>query len=98
MLDDTMQSQLAAYLERLRRPIQLTVVGDETDSSAQMRGLVADIVKASNKVSVVTSDDALPRRPSFAISATGEAPRVTFSGLPMGHEFTSLVLALLHVG
>jgi alkyl hydroperoxide reductase subunit F len=48
-------------------------------------------------VSVVQRDDA-ERSPSFAIAAVGEAPRVRFAGLPMGHEFTSLVLALLQVG
>ena len=39
-----------------------------------------------------------PRKPSFGIAKKDEIPRVHFAGLPMGHEFTTLILALLQVG
>jgi alkyl hydroperoxide reductase subunit F len=99
MLDQEMKAQLTAYLEYLRRPIQITASLDESEAATQLRELLADIASASDKVSVV---EALARgderRPSFAIHLPGELPRVRFAGLPLGHEFTSLVLALLHVG
>ena len=100
MLDDALKAQLSQYLEYLRRPIRVTATLDDAAGSADMREMLADIAAASSKVEVVVEDakgDGV-RRPSFAIHLPGEAPRVRFAGLPLGHEFTSLVLALLHVG
>jgi alkyl hydroperoxide reductase subunit F len=97
MLDDELKGQLRQYLEYLRRPIEITANLDEGAASADTRALLADVAAASDKVHVVERDDG-GRRPSFAIHLPGETPRVRFAGLPLGHEFTSLVLALLHVG
>jgi alkyl hydroperoxide reductase subunit F len=97
MLDDTLKAQLAAYLEYLRWPIRISASLDDSAASADTRELLAEIAAASGKIEVVeVHDDA--RKPSFAIHEPGVEPRVRFAGLPLGHEFTSLVLALLHVG
>ncbi len=105
MLDDELKGQLTRYLEYLRRPIQLTAALDDSADSAALRALLDEIANASSQVRVVELDADTTseggrgvRRPSFAIHLPGEAPRVRFAGLPLGHEFTSLVLALLHVG
>lgn len=98
MLDESLKTQLAAYLERLQRPIQLSVNALENEAGRELRELVNDVASASPKVSVVQSASTADRQPNFGISADGDEPRVVFAGLPMGHEFTSLVLALLHVG
>jgi len=97
MLDATLRSQLQAYLERLQRPIELTACLDDTIASHQMRELLGEIAALTPKVSVLERDDGA-RKPSFSIGVAGEAPRIRFAGLPLGHEFTSLVLALLHTG
>ncbi|AQR65941.1 alkyl hydroperoxide reductase subunit F [Aquaspirillum sp. LM1] len=97
MLDDTIQSQLKAYLERLQRPIELIASLDDSASSQEMHSLLTDIAALSDKVSLRT-DGSNARRPSFAVAQPGETPRIHFAGLPMGHEFTSLVLALLQTG
>ena len=97
MLDANIKTQLAAYLERLQHPIELVASLDESTTSAQLRELLADIEALSDKVSV-RSNGTAARRPSFGIAPLGETPRVHFAGVPMGHEFTSLVLALLQVG
>jgi alkyl hydroperoxide reductase subunit F len=78
--------------------LQLTVSADASGPSQELVALVDDVAAASPQVSVVKATDETARVPSFGISAAGESPRVVFAGLPMGHEFTSLVLALLHVG
>ncbi len=98
MLDDTLKVQLASYLERLKRPLELTVAADDSSASRELSELVQDIAAASPLVNVVASKSDAARVPSFTIAGQGEQPRVVFAGLPMGHEFTSLVLALLHVG
>ncbi|MHB1291609.1 MAG: alkyl hydroperoxide reductase subunit F [Sulfuricella sp.] len=97
MLDATIKAQLAAYLEKLQQPIELVASPDGSDAARQMSELLADIAALSPKVSV-REDGSDTRRPSFSVGRPGETPRIRFAGLPMGHEFTSLVLALLQTG
>ena len=97
MLDAAIKNQLAAYLEKLQAPIELVASLDGGEPSRQMRELLADIAALSPRVSV-RDDGADARRPSFSVGRPGEPARIRFAGLPMGHEFTSLVLALLQSG
>ena len=97
MLDTNIKTQLAAYLEKLQQPIELVATPDGSDASRRMRELLADIAALSPEVSVREAGQA-ERRPSFSVGRPGEAPRIHFAGLPMGHEFTSLILALLQSG
>jgi alkyl hydroperoxide reductase subunit F len=98
MLDANLKAQLGAYLQRITKPVELVASLDDTAASQQMRELLADIAGTSSLVSVVETSGGPHRAPSFSVGAPGEAPRVRFAGLPMGHEFTSLVLALLQAG
>jgi alkyl hydroperoxide reductase subunit F len=97
MLDANIQTQLKGYLERLQRPIELIATLDDSAGALEMRALLQDVVSLSDKVSL-REDGTAPLRPSFAVGVPGEAARVSFAGIPMGHEFTSFVLALLQVG
>ena len=97
MLEDSIKTQLAAYLEKLQQPIELVASPDGSDASRQMSELLADIAKLSPKVSV-REDGKAERRPSISVGRPGTTARIHFAGLPMGHEFTSLVLALLQTG
>ena len=97
MLDDAIKGQLSAYLEKLQWPIELVASLDDSAKAQELRGLLADIAPLSDRVSV-RFDGTDARQPSFAIAEAGQAARVQFAGIPMGHEFTSLVLGLLHVG
>ena len=100
-LDPNLASQLTAYLENLREPIELVATLDDGDKSRELDELLAEIEGMSAKITRRTTEGAErdERVPSFAITRTG-APEVSvrFAGIPMGHEFTSLVLALLQVG
>src|SRR5690606_356554 len=87
-----------SYLERLVTPVQITAWVDGSNESRDMLSLLADIASLSPKVTVTESPGNGGRAPAFSLAAPGEPARVTFAGLPMGHEFTSLVLALLQVG
>ena len=94
MLDANIKTQLKAYLEKLVDPIELVASLDDSPKSAEMRGLLEDIAGLSPKVSLLENgSDA--RRPSFTIGKVDEPARIRLAGLPMGHEFTSLILALL---
>ena len=98
MLDATLKSQLQGYLQNVTQPVELVASLGDGPKAAEMGELLEDIVSVSaGKVTLRTDgDDA--RKPSFEIRRAGTDVAVTFAGLPMGHEFTSLVLALLHVG
>ncbi|MGQ2930215.1 MAG: thioredoxin family protein, partial [Sphingopyxis sp.] len=98
MLDANLKQQLQGLLTNLREPIELiSSLGDDA-KSAELATLLDDIAALSDKVSVTQADDDA-RRPSFLIRRASDANvAVRFAGIPMGHEFTSLVLALLQVG
>ncbi|MBK1615021.1 alkyl hydroperoxide reductase subunit F [Rubrivivax gelatinosus] len=97
MLDANLKTQLKTYLERLQQPIELVASLDERPASTEMRELLADIAPLSPLISV-RYDGADERRPSFSISRAGADMGVRFAAIPMGHEFASLVLALLQAG
>ena len=97
MLDDTLKSQLQTYLGMLRQPIRLIASLGDSETDAEMRDLLQTIVGLSDKVTLDTTGTD-NRKPSFVIAREGETQGVRFAGLPLGHEFTSLVLALLWTG
>jgi len=97
MLDTNLKAQLGAYLERVKLPFEITASLDDSAAAQEMHGLLQDIVSLSDKITLKT-DGTDARKPSFSLNRLGEAPRIRFAAIPMGHEFTSLVLALLQVG
>ena len=97
MLDSNIQAQLKAYLERLQHPIELVASLDDSAGAAEMRELLNDIAPLSDKVTV-RFDGQDARKPSFQITRAGADMGLRFAAVPMGHEFTSLVLALLQAG
>jgi alkyl hydroperoxide reductase subunit F len=98
MLDATLKTQLKSYLERVSQPVGLVASVDDSDASREMLELLNDIVELSALITLEIRHDDAERKPSFAVARPGEAARIRFAGLPMGHEFTSLVLALLQTG
>ncbi|CAN5407420.1 alkyl hydroperoxide reductase subunit F [soil metagenome] len=96
MLDANVTQQLKTYLVNITQPIELVASLDDSPKSRDMGDLLNEIAALSDKITVVTADNA--RKPNFMIRRAGTDIGVRFAGLPMGHEFTSLVLALLQVG
>ena len=97
MLADTLKSQLQQYLGLLRQPIRLIAALDDSSTASEMRELLETIASLSDKVAVDWSGQDT-RQPSFVVAREGQTSGVRFAGLPLGHEFTSLVLALLWTG
>ncbi|MGC1550657.1 MAG: alkyl hydroperoxide reductase subunit F, partial [Rhodanobacter sp.] len=96
MLDADLKSQLKTYLEMVTQPIELVASVDDSATSQELLALLQEIESLSDKITLSRGNDA--RVPSFAINRVGTDVGVRFAGIPMGHEFTSLVLALLQVG
>lgn len=98
MLDDTLKAQLRAYLQRVTRPVEIAASLDDTAASAQLQALLADVAAACALVTVTETRGGPHRTPSFSVNAQGSTGGPRFAGLPLGHEFSSLVLALLQAG
>ena len=101
-LESTIKTQLQTYLQMLREPIELVAALDDSAGSVEMKALLKEITSMSDKITLSFDDNA--RKPSFAVKRganhtnASQTMGVRFAGIPLGHEFTSLVLALLHAG
>ena len=98
MLDATLKTQLKAYLEKVVQPIEIVASLDDSAKSVELRELLQEIDLLSERITLIERRDDAERKPSFSINRAGSDVGVRFAGIPMGHEFTSLVLALLQVG
>src|ERR1700745_311866 len=94
MLDAKLKGQLKAHLEKIVEPIEIVATIGTDTKSIEMQNLLREIVELSPSITLRENSSG-PRLPSFAIARGNEEARVNFAGIPMGHEFTSLVLALL---
>jgi NADH-dependent peroxiredoxin subunit F len=98
MLDDGIKAQLAAYFERITQPVDLIASLDDSEGAQQIRELVTEVAAvAPDKISA-RFDGTFERKPSFQITRRGHDMGVHFAAVPMGHEFTSLLLAVLWAG
>jgi alkyl hydroperoxide reductase subunit F len=102
MLDSDLKQQLQGYLGRLTQPIELVAALDDSEAAGEMQALLQEVATLSDLISYreLRGGDipAGKRRPSFQVTRPGADLGVEFAAIPMGHEFTSLVLALLQAG
>jgi alkyl hydroperoxide reductase subunit F len=98
MLDDDLKQQLAGYLERVKEPFEIVASPDGGDDSRQLLELLQLIASLRPDKITLRADGSDARKPSFTLQRPGDAARLRFAAIPMGHEFTSLILALLWTG
>ncbi len=98
MLDADLKAQLKEYLTRLSQPIELIASLDGEAKSTELRQLLEEITALNDQITYREDADLIERKPAFRIQRVDSDVYVDFAGLPLGHEFTSLVLALLQVG
>nr|MDT0251992.1 alkyl hydroperoxide reductase subunit F [Endozoicomonas sp.] len=108
MLDTAMKAQLKTYLQNLKTPVELVLSLDDSNKSREMASLandissLSDLVTIKDRSSISVSQNNSPyeneRKPQMLVRSAATGSEIRFAGLPMGHEFTSLVLALLHSG
>ncbi|TVO36212.1 alkyl hydroperoxide reductase subunit F [Vibrio algivorus] len=98
MLEQAIKKQLEQYLANVKHDIQLVVSLDESKAAQDILSLANEIAELSSFITVVRDDAASDRKPVMSVVNPEKGTQLRFAGLPMGHEFTSLVLALLHSG
>ncbi len=98
MLDLDLKAQLAGYLQRVTQAFELVASLDDSDNSRQLLELLQTIQGLRSDMITLRTDGSDARKPSFTLQRVGANNSLRFAGLPLGHEFTSLVLALLWTG
>jgi alkyl hydroperoxide reductase subunit F len=98
MLDNQLKDQLKVYLEKLKKRVDISFSSDGSATALEMETLLNEVADLSPLVFVTQGSDDIKLRPSFTMNSPDNDARVTFAGIPMGHEFTSFVLALLQIG
>ncbi|WP_448218431.1 alkyl hydroperoxide reductase subunit F [Endozoicomonas sp. 2B-B] len=98
MLDANIKKQLEAYFQSLKKPVEIVVSLDDSAKSQEMASLAKDLESLSSQITLSKNDNDLVRKPSMAIQGQDNRPAIRFAGLPMGHEFNSLILAILQSG
>jgi NADH-dependent peroxiredoxin subunit F len=95
ILDEEIKVQLSQYLQLMEGDVELKVSAESDDVSKDMMKLVQELASMSPHIKI--QPITLPRTPSFSVNRPNEETGITFAGIPLGHEFTSLVMALLQV-
>jgi alkyl hydroperoxide reductase subunit F len=98
MLEQELKNQLAGYLQRVQQPFEIVASLDDSETSKQTLDLLQTIQTLRADKITLRTDGNDARKPSFTLKRTGTDMNLRFAGLPLGHEFTSLVLALLWTG
>lgn len=99
MLAPNIKQQLQAYVGHVKQPVRFTGYFNDTKASQELKELATEVSKLSPLIELVLDDETYSvRRPSLQVQSVESGQSVSFAGVPMGHEFTSFVLAVLHSG
>lgn len=98
MLDANIKTQLKGHFEKITQPVEIVASLDDGPKSREVGEFLDELAALSDRITLTLRPEASERKPSFSLNRPGEDLGIRFSGVPMGHEFTSLVLALLQVG
>lgn len=96
MLSKDILQALQGYAANMQRPVTFVLQTGAHSKRDELAQFLAEIASVSDKITLEERDLPGLRSPlSFALLAGGEDTGIRFSGIPSGHEFNSLVLAML---
>ena len=97
-LDQNIKNQLSTYLAKIISPIEIVYFENDSDKSVEMVDLLTEVDAMSAMINIKKGDDSSHRSPSFQVNQPDYKTGIVFAGVPMGHEFTSFILAILQTG
>lgn len=97
-LDQNIKNQLSTYLAKIISPIEIVYFENDSDKSVEMVDLLTEVDAMSAMITIKKEDDSSHRSPSFQVNQPDYKTGIVFAGVPMGHEFTSFILAILQTG
>ena len=93
-LDQKIKDQLSAYLGKINNSVEITYYENQTTKSNEMVELLNEVNQMSTFISLKAGNDKQHRSPAFCINQPSHETGIVFAGIPMGHEFTSFILAI----
>ena len=97
-LEQNIKNQLSAYMAKIENPIQIKYFENQSPKSNEMVELLKEVHQMTDKIDLELGNDPAHRSPSFQVNQPDHETGIVFAGVPMGHEFTSFILAILQVG
>jgi alkyl hydroperoxide reductase subunit F len=97
-LDQNIKNQLSTYLAKIINPIEIVYFENDSDKSVEMVDLLTEVDAMSAMITIKKGSDSSHRSPSFQVNQPDYKTGIVFAGVPMGHEFTSFILAILQTG
>lgn len=99
MLSVELLASVKQYAVEMTKTVTFVMNKGQHEKRAELESFLNDLSSASSHIKVAINDDIPLRSPlSFTLLSDGKETGITFSGIPGGHEFTSLVVALLQAG
>ncbi len=95
MLDTALKDQLRTVFQGLNQPVSLHLASSSHEKQSELQSMLEDVASCSDKIEVINGTDSAAV-PTFRIGKAGQLTGITFQGVPGGHEFTSLVLAIMN--
>jgi alkyl hydroperoxide reductase subunit F len=97
MFDEDLKKQLKEVFSKLDGSVAFSYQRSSNSSQPELLSFLSEIVATSSKLSLVEDSDApISAVPRFSLVHNGTKTRLHFTGIPGGHEFSSLVLAILN--
>lgn len=95
MFDQDLKKQLVSLFENLESSIEFSYFQCDHPDQSQLVEMLSDVTALNSKLSLKVSDEKTSY-PQFLILKNGQQTGIRFNGIPNGHEFSSLVLAVLN--
>ncbi|MET0092157.1 MAG: hypothetical protein ABW120_01385, partial [Sedimenticola sp.] len=96
MITPEIKQALSGYFSNMQKTVTLVLQTGEHEKRAEQAGFLADMAAISESVIFEERDAGLRSPVSFSLEVDAKPTGIVFSGIPGGHEFNSLVLAILH--
>lgn len=96
MLSKDIIEALTSYTANMQKDVTFVLQTGEHAKRQELVEFLEGVASVSERITLTERDAGLRSPVSFLLEVDGKASGVNFSGIPSGHEFNSLVLAILH--
>ncbi len=95
MLSNDILNALKTYTENMTNKVTLVLQTGEHVKRPELKDFLTQICSVSENLNLIERDESLRSPITFYLEIEGENNGIHFSGIPSGHEFNSLILAIL---
>lgn len=96
MLSNDILNALKTYTKNMTNKVALVLQTGEHEKRTELVNFLTQLCSVSDNLSLIERDENLRSPITFYLEVNKENNGIYFSGIPSGHEFNSLILAILH--